>query len=102
MIEAKEARARIDKKLDKVFESEGFKNIMADIEKSIIAAVERGEESCELITYLLPQMAKHKLPEGCHPEDTDVFWFKYVFKELQRLGYRIANTMTSEHYRICW
>lgn len=106
MINAKEARELIDTKLAlaNVTHSDGFKLILNRLDEEIRTAINNGLESIVLKTYLLDSMAAYKLPSGFNSKfvDANKFWFKYVKSQLEKLGFKIEKTMTTDNYLVSW
>ena len=104
MITANEARKLTNEILEPVSGSVEFKGIMAGIEREIRKAIADGLEKIEIISYTLQVMNNYNFPKCVNigKIDKDHFWWPYVKTELEKNGFKIFNTITSDHYIVAW
>lgn len=94
---------------DEVVNCPGFKAVMDSLEREMAKAAEAGKTCIEVVVYCLDVVlsarnldrfydignVKHKYL------DSDFLW-AYVRPELEKAGFKILPTLTSEHYLVSW
>ena len=104
MINAAEARKRSNEILNPVTETPEFKTIMNILDIKIREAIEDGLEKIEVIGSCLQVLNNYAFPKFINRNviNGDTFWWPFVKTELEKLGFKIHNTMTCDHYMVAW